>query len=157
MNNFFKKIFQKVMPTPKSKTYGTHGRIEIPSLFISLPLYDTHGNAQEIVDMKKAAAYIQWVKQAAIVDHSGQDGFERIAKAIPGQTLAYIEYKDGKIKERYICTKKQVGHIKTINGKNKIFDSNGKTPVSGGIVMYTCIGRSAPDVMDVWLTYWKKI
>ena len=157
MSNFLKKILQQIKPKPKAKIYGTHGRIEIPSLYVSLPLYDTHGNAQEVVDMKNAAAFIQWVKQAAIVDHSGQDGFERIAKAIPGSTLAYIEYNDGKVKERYVCTKKQIGHIRTENGKNKIYDADWKTPVSNGLVMYTCIKKSAANVMDVWLTYWKKI
>ena len=38
---------------PKQKTYGTHGRIEIPVLRISLPLYEAkNGNAQKIVDDK---------------------------------------------------------------------------------------------------------
>jgi len=40
MNNFITRIFKKPV-----KIYGTHGRIEIPSLRISIPLYNTNGNA----------------------------------------------------------------------------------------------------------------
>lgn len=150
MNNFITKIFKKPI-----KIYGTHGRIEIPSLRISIPLYNTNGNAQEIVDKKNSAAYIQWKNQAAIVDHSGQDGFERLAKAIPNSTIAYID-QNGK-REKYLCVKKQIGHIK-LGNKNQLVDANWKSADSNnGLVMYTCIKKSASDIMDVWLIYWKKI
>jgi len=132
------------------KKKGTHGRIEIPSLRIGVPLYNSNGNAQKIVDNKKSAVFLEWEDQIAIADHSGQDGFERLANAIPYQTLAYIDYKG---KEYYLCTKKQVGHI--VN--DRIYDSKWEHAKSGGLVIYTCIGKSAEDVMDAWLTYWKRI
>lgn len=141
---------------PKQKTYGTHGRIEIPALRISLPLYEAkNGNAQKIVDDKNSAAYINWRTQVAIVDHSGQDGFERLAKAQPGITIGYIDFQNRQ--EKILCVKKQVGHI-LLGEKNKLVDANWKQANSnGGIVMYTCIKKSAENVMDVWLTYWKKM
>ena len=132
------------------KKQGTHGRIEIPSLRIGVPLYNSNRNAQEIVDAKNSAVFLEWKDQVAIADHSGQDGFERLAKAIPYKTMACINYKG---KEYYLCTKKQVGHI--VN--SKIYDSNWQNVKSDGLVIYTCIGKSAEDVMDVWLTYWKRI
>ena len=157
MNKFFKKIVQYFKPAPPPKIYGTHGRIEIPSLSISLPLYEASTNAQKIVDDKNSAAFIKWLDQDVIVDHSGQDGFERLEKAIPKSTIAYVVYNNGKSTERYICTKKQIGHIKTVGGKNKLLDSQWQHPKSGCLLMYTCIKKSAPDVMDVWLIYWKRI
>ena len=154
MANLFKKLFNYFQP-PKQKLYGSHGRIEIPSLRISLPLYDAKNNAQQIVDTKNAAAFIKWSTQDVIVDHSGQDGFERLARAIPNSTTLYIEYIN-KPKETYICTQKQIGHIQ-IGTKNKLLDSKWKPPQSGGLILYTCIKQSSPTVMDVWLTYWKKL
>lgn len=132
------------------KKKGTHGRIEIPSLRIGVPLYDSNRNAQEIVDAKNSAVFLEWKNQVAIADHSGQDGFERLAKAIPYKTIACINYKS---KEYYLCTKKQVGHIVS----SKIYDFNWQNVKSDGLVIYTCIGKSAGDTMDVWLTYWKRI
>lgn len=121
-------------------------RVVIPALLISIPLYDAKGDAQKIVDAPRSAAFIRWNGQYAIADHSGQDGFERIAHAKPGKTIAYVKG------EKYVCTEKQVGHI--CNGK--MYDSKWGHASSGGLVMYTCIGKSREDVMDVWLTYWSK-
>lgn len=121
-------------------------RVVIPSLLISIPLYDAHGNAQQIVDAKHSAAFIRWNGQYAIADHSGQDGFQRIAHAKPGKTVAYVKG------DKYICTDKQIGHI----AGGKIYDNAGDPVRSGGLCMYTCIGETAPGVMAVWLTYWQK-
>ena len=155
--NIFKKIkayIQSFPPLPK--VYGTHGRIEIPNLKISLPLYDAKGDAQTIVDRKNAAAFIKWSNQDVIADHSGQDGFERLEFATPGNTLAFIVYNNGKPSETYICTQKQIGHI-LMGTKNKLVDAKNVPPQSNGLIMYTCIHESAINIMDVWLTYWKKI
>ena len=61
MNKFFKKIVQYFKPAPQPKIYGTHGRVEIPSLSISLPLYEASTDAQKIVDDKNSAAFIKWL------------------------------------------------------------------------------------------------
>ena len=121
-------------------------RVVIPALLISIPLYDANGEAQQIVDAPRSAAFIRWHGQDAIADHSGQDGFERIAHAKPGKTVAYVKG------EKYVCTEKQIGHI----ADGKIYDSKGERVRSGGLCMYTCIGETAPGVMAVWLTYWRK-
>lgn len=121
-------------------------RVVIPALLISIPLYDAKGNAQQIVDAPHSAAFIRWNGQDAIADHSGQDGFQRIAYARPGKTVAYVKG------EKYVCTEKQIGHI----ADGKIYDSKGERVRSGGLCMYTCIGETAPGVMSVWLTYWSK-
>ena len=121
-------------------------RVVIPALLISIPLYDADGDAQKIVDAPRSAAFIRWNGQDAIADHSGQDGFQRIAYARPGKTIAYVKG------EKYVCTEKQVGHI--FNGK--MYDRKWNHASSGGLVMYTCIGETEPGIMDVWLTYWQK-
>ena len=136
-----------------TKIYGDHGRIEIPDLKISLPLYKGNDNPQEVVDKKNAAAFLEWPDQNVIVDHTGQDGFERLASAVPLQTTAYIDF--GTKKEKYICTKKQIGHL-LLGDKNKIRDANYVFPKSPGLIIYTCKGLSQPNVMDIWLTYWKR-
>lgn len=120
-------------------------RVVIPALLISIPLYDANGDAQQIVDAPRSAAFIRWNGQDAIADHSGQNGFERIAHARPGKTIAFVKG------EKYICTEKQIGHI----ADGKIYDSKGERVKSGGLCMYTCIGETAPGVMAVWLTYWQ--
>ena len=125
----------------------SRSRVIIPSLFISIPLYDANGDAQQIVDAPRSAAFLRWHGQDAIADHSGQNGFQRISKAIPYKTTAYVKG------EKFLCTKKQIGHIR----QSKIFDSEWNHVKSDGLVMYTCIGKSAEDVMDVWLVYWKRI
>lgn len=125
----------------------SRNRVIIPSLFISIPVYESHGNAQLIVNAENSAAFIRWNGQNAVVDHSGQNGFQRISKAKPYKTTAYVRG------EKFLCTKKQIGHIR----QSKIFDSEWKPVKSDGLVMYTCIGKSADDVMDVWLVYWKRI
>lgn len=117
----------------------------IPALFICIRLYDANGDAQQIVDAPRSAAFLRWHGQNAIADHSGQNGFERIAYAKPGKTIAYVRG------EKYVCTEKQIG--RTENGK--IYDSEGERVRSGGLCMYTCIGETAPGVMAVWLTYWQ--
>lgn len=118
----------------------------IPALFICIRLHDANGDAQQIVDAPRSAAFIRWNGQDAIADHSGQNGFERIAHARPGKTIAFVKG------EKHICTDKQIGHI----SDGKIYDSKGERVSSGGLCMYTCIGETEPGVMAVWLTYWKK-
>ena len=144
---------------PKVKIYGTKGRVEIPDLHISVPLYDTSvGAAQQIVDNQNSAVYLHWPAQNAIADHASQANFSNLSNVIVGSTTMSIETPNNA--RYYRCVKSQVGHIKTTNGSNRIFDENWESPYiqnTGGICIYTCLGRSAPDIMDVRLTYWQPV
>ncbi len=154
-----RRLFQlRLEPSPEyaKKKYGTHGRLEIPELHISVPLYDAHdGNQQEIVDEPQSAVYMRWGQQGAIADHSNQDRFSNLNRVRPWHTIATIDRQSAK--EKFRCYRTQVGHIRTAEGANRIFDSGWKPVYAqnpGGLCIYTCIGRSAEDVMDVCLTYW---
>lgn len=144
---------------PKVKIYGSKGRLEIPALNISVPLYDTSiDSAQKLVDNQNSAAYLRWPAQNAIADHASQANFSNLSNVVVGTTTMSIETPNNATK--YRCVKSQVGHIKTANGSNTIFDENWESPYvqnAGGICIYTCLGRSAPDVMDIRLTYWQPV
>ena len=140
------------------KLYGDRGRLEIPDLDISVPLYDTYGkDSQKIVDTYNSAAYLHWGEQVAIADHASQANFIRLNQVREGITDAYIVNQGAR--EKYVCYQSQVGHIQTVNGKNQIYDAKWRsvfTQNTSGLTIYTCMQRSAPDVMDIRLTYWKK-
>jgi hypothetical protein len=124
-------------------------------LRISIPLNDAdNANSQYIVDRKDSAACMKAKNYMLIADHSGQDGFERLGNVVPHTTVAYINMQT--YKERYVCIRKQIGHI-IIGEKNKLVDANYNPISEYDLVMYTCIKRSAKNVMDVWLTYWKRL
>ena len=151
---------QQADPEPvKEIVYGTRGRIEIPELNISVPLNGTEsGGAQEVIDREDSAVYLIWPNNITIADHCHQANFSNLNKAIPGRTKAYIVTPDSK--KGYFCYKTQVGHIKIGATSNTLYDQNWEAVYEkngGGLTMYTCIERSAPDVMDVRLTYWKPI
>ena len=139
--------------------YGTYGRLEIPDLNISVPLYGVEsGSAQQVVDLEDSAAYLKWPEQITIVDHCQQGNFANLNKAIPGQTKAFIVEPD--LKKTYVCYQTQIGHIKIGTTSNVLFDKDW-IPVyksnAGGLTMYTCIEKSSQNVMDVRVTYWKPI
>lgn len=147
-------------PEPKVKVYGSQGRLEINELGISVPLYDTsRGDAQKLVDDVDSAAYLRWGTQVAVADHACQANFANLSRAVPGRTIAVIDRKTSQ--EQYMCYRTQVGHIRIIApGNNNIYDANWapvKTQNAGGLTIYTCMGKSAEDVMDIRLTYWKKV
>jgi hypothetical protein len=85
-----------------------------------------------------------------IMDHSGQDGFERLSKAVPYKTIAYLN------KDAYICINKQVGHI-YLGPPNRLVDENWQSIKYDSLILYTCLQKSAENIMDVQLTYWKKL
>ena len=148
-----------VSSATQMKVYGNQGRIEIPTLNISVPLYDTStGSAQQIIDNEHSAVYLRWGQQIAVADHTTSENFCNLAHAIEGRTVATIDRKTSK--QNYICSKKQIGHIKIGNGSNSIYDSKWQ-PVfpqnAGGLTTYTCISKSAEDVMDIWLIFWRPI
>ena len=141
------------------KKYGNAGRLEIPELSIGVALYDTRvGTAQQIVDNPESAVLLRWEAQKAIADHSSQSNFANLNRARPYGTVMYLDSKGG-ARERYLCVSSQVGHIKTDeHGTNSIYDGKWESPRvknKGGICIYTCIQRSAPNIMDIRLTYWR--
>lgn len=150
---------KKVTRMLSAKVYGTHGRLEIQELNISVPLYDARGLAsQRVVDNRNSAAFMRWQKQIAIADHCDQANFSNLNKVRAGSTTAVIDLRN--TQERFICVSSQVGHIRLAESGNRIFDRNwnpANTQNEGGLCIYTCIEKSAPDVMDVRLTFWRPI
>ena len=63
-------------------------------------------------------------------------------------------------KKQYRCVKSQIGHLRISNTGNRLFDENWVPAYDqnpNGLTMYTCMNKSAADVMDVRLTYWQPI
>lgn len=144
-------------PAPKVKVYGSHGRLEIPNLFISVPLYDALDAAdrQRVVDNPDSAVHFRLGVQDVIADHTGQANFQNLNLAKPGMT-ATIDRKTSKTVYRMVQS--QVGHIRISPLGNRLFDQDWvqvSTQNAGGLCIYTCMGKSAEDVMDVRLTYWQ--
>lgn len=148
-------------PVQRPKIYGSHGRLEIAELGISIPLYDATDSSgtQRIVDRQDSAAYIHWIKQDAIADHANQSNMANLNMAKAGRTIAVIDLGGEQL--AYRCVSSQVGHIRlSPDGKNRIFDANwnrANLQNEGGLCIYTCMHKSAEDIMDVRLTYWRPI
>ena len=156
----FKTERRPVLKTQSDpKVYGTHGRLEIPDLLIGVPLYDAKGSeSQAVVDKVNSAVYMHWPKQDAIADHASQANFSNLNMAKVDRTVAIIDY--GNREEKYHCVNSQVGHIRISPSGNRIFDENWNMAYfqnDGGLCIYTCMKKSADDVMDVRLTYWQPI
>ena len=144
-------------PAPKVKVYGSHGRLEIPGLFISVPLYDALDAAdrQRVVDNPDSAVHFRLGVQDVIADHAGQANFQNLNLARSGM-VATIDEREKKTS--YQFTQSQVGHIRISALGNRLFDQNWQQVAAqnaGGLCIYTCMGKSADDVMDVRLTYWQ--
>jgi len=143
------------------QNFGNHGRLEIPDLNISVPLYDGGGGtSQSIVDKVNSAAYMHWINQDAISDHASQANFANLQNAQPGITKAFIVFPAQA--EHYICVSNQIGHLKDMGeGKGRrVYDANWKCVYyenTGGLCIYTCRQMSADDVMDITLTYWQPV
>jgi len=147
----------KVPSIPKK--YGTHGRLEIQELSISVPVYDHHGgDKQQIVDDENSAVFMDWGTQQCIADHNHQNNFSNLNRVRVGKTIAILDLQTKK--NVYRCSMSQVGHIRLSDSGNRLFDSNWE-PVypqnAGGLCIYTCIKRVSPDTIDVRLTYWRPV
>lgn len=132
--------------------------LTIPSLWIFVPLFERKaGNGQDIVDRADSAVFFCWDDLTIIVDHSHQNNFSNLNKAIPGRTKLYIYSKGTK---RYICDKTEVGHLKLINGHNMLYDKDWQSVYHqqlDGLIVYTCIKRVRADVIDIRLTHWREV
>lgn len=127
-----------------NKKMGTAGRLEIPSVGVSVPLYS--GMSQSIVDAKNSAAYFTYGCQKVIADHNYQ-GFSAIRNCKPGTTATIYTSKGQTV---YKCVKvttgKNTGEIVDAEGNN-IYSYN-----SGGLCMYTCADKGKINVI---VTYWQ--
>lgn len=146
-------------PVQRPLVYGTHGRLEIRSLFITVPLYDagTGAEKQKVVDDPNSAVFFHLGMQDVIADHACQANFQNLNMAKPGMT-AVIDQKETKTTYRMVQT--QVGHIRMTPLGNRLYDQNWNAvglQNEGGLCIYTCMGQSADDVMDVRLTYWQPV
>lgn len=141
----------------------TIDKIMIPELAINVPVYwkKEGTNGQDIVDAPNSAVIFKWTKSCdlkVIADHSSQSNFRNLNRAKVNETEAYLDLDKRRIKHR--CIVSEVGHIKTVNGRNFLFGEDWLSIYPkhhDGICIYTCIKRSAPDVMDVRLTFWKEV
>ena len=131
------------------------GALLIPDLRIAVPLYEGE-DTQEIVDAPDSAVIFRLGVQECIADHCHQEGFERLAEAVPDRTGAWVSTDEGV--RKYVCTASQIGRIVTIDGGRYLRDSEGR-PVSrqnaGGLCIYTCTGKTAEEITYVRLTYWQ--
>lgn len=111
------------------------------------------GNRQEVIDRPNRAALWTWGKLTVIADHNYQ-GFYKINRAVVGKTRAYLGLRG------YICDVSEIGYILTTDEGNRLFRADGR-PVNkawaGGLCLYTCITKTAPDTTRVRLTHWREI
>lgn len=138
-----------------SDTMGTHGRFQVPDLGIDAALYDSEGNAQEIVDASDSAVYMDGGRaEGAVSDHNSTDGgFCWLRWAVPNKTIAKIVYADG-TEEQWICRHKYYDctlmdgslYIGTGQATKDIYD--------GGIWTFTCLGKGGIHQLGVW---WERI
>ena len=159
MKRLFSKTIVSEDPVP-DKMLGSYGRLEIPDLSISVPLYSAEGkDAQKIVDATNSAAIFGLGKQTVIADHVHQSNFQNLIRVQPGKTKAFVRTTDGK-KQSYICILSQLGHIQKSEVGNRLYDWEG-TPArdknENGLTIYTCLGPSVDDIQKVTITYWKKV
>lgn len=137
-------------------------KLFIPSLFIFVKLTPVPSSnlAQSVVDKWNSAAIWKWNNLTLIADHSTQANFENLRKAVPGKTKLYILDKKNR---KFVCDKTEVGHIVGFcpDGTGGVLrDEKGRSVFYSnldGLMIYTCIRKSAIDVMDVRLTHWKEV
>ena len=134
-------------------TYGTAGRIEIPSAGIGVPLNFARleiDDVQRIVDAPDSAAYF-WFKETfpVIADHNNQ-GFANLHNVRKGD-IAVASSADGR-SGKYVCNCVCYG---TNTGKD-ILDNEGFSiagTVTADLIMYTC----CDGWQNILLTYWKAV
>ena len=131
------------------------GALLIPDLRIAVPLFEGE-NLQEIVDAQDSAAWFRLGVQDCIADHCHQEGFERLAQAVPDRTKAWVSSDEGL--QKYICVRAEIGRLVATERGHFLRDSEGR-PVykqnAGGLCIYTCTGKAAEEITYVRLTYWQ--
>ena len=141
------------------RTYGDVGRLDIPSLNISVAVSSVKdNNQQDLVDADDTAAYLHWYTQDVIVDHRSQ-AFYELPEAVPEKTMAYL--LNPGCSRAFLCVYTGTGLIRYgADHSATIVDDEGRSVLStnkGGICMYTCNGQREGDELEVTLTYWKPV
>lgn len=145
IHRFSERIYVEKM---EPATYGTAGRLIIPSLGINVACYYSDFDyCQVVTDMEDSAAYLTCDGTDFIADHRNQ-GFDGLYNAVAG-TMAYLKYADGTIKElvcQEVCS----------NGYSDdydIYDSSNCMSYYRGypLFMYTCNPTGWPSIT---ITYW---
>lgn len=134
-------------------SYGTFGRLDIPSIGIGVALNYVDlrdGTAQSVVDAYDSAAYFFWHDcKYVIADHNNQ-GFANLRNAQVG-SYAQISKADGYV-DTYICTRV------CTDGRNTQYDLLDEYGISADsfenccLLMYTC----NQDWEHITLTFWEK-
>ena len=121
------------------------GWLEIPDISISVRLYDASDldddARQAVTDAEDAAAWIDEsdkseILQPLVADHTEQ-GFVRLEKAVPGQTLAFVQKADG-TSRLYRCLRNIMGR----NDGTELTDGDGQKIMQenlDGFTTYTCL------------------
>ena len=133
--------------------------LKIPTLAIKVPVYDrVSGSGQDIIDRTDSAVRFKQGPLTIICDHCDQANFTRLNAAVPEHTRAFIINGFFK-RERYICTGSEIGHIIISEAGNRLYDSQWRHvyQTHKGLCIYTCMRKSADDVMDVRLTFWERL
>lgn len=139
---------------PQTETvYGTAGRLNIPSVGISVPINFVRlaiDDAQQVVDAPDSAAYF-WFKDVmpVIADHNNQS-FSTLHRVKKGD-VAFVASADGGV-GKYVCNCVCYG----TNTGTDILDNEGfsiANTVTASLIMYTC----CDNWQNVLLTYWKAV
>ena len=146
-------ITTEVVITEPPLSYGTFGRLDIPSIGIGVALNYVDlrdGTAQSVVDAYDSAAYFFWHDcKYVIADHNNQ-GFANLRNAQVG-SYAQISNADGYV-DTYICTRV------CTDGRNTQYDLldeygiSADSSVNCSLLMYTC----NQDWEHITLTFWEK-
>lgn len=146
-------ITTEVVITEPPLSYGTFGRLDIPSIGIGVALNYVDlrdGTAQSVVDAYDSAAYFFWHDcKYVIADHNNQ-GFANLRNAQVG-SYAQISKADGYV-DTYICTRV------CTDGRNTQYDLldeygiSADSSVNCSLLMYTC----NQNWEHITLTFWEK-
>lgn len=125
---------------------GMYGRLSIPSVGVNVALFwpQSDADAVAIVDAPDSADIYYNNGGTTIGDHSNQ-GFVKIANAVPGSTMAYIVTPNGTL--AYRCSGITKGH----NDGYLFWDEAGNLFQYPNLIMYTC--RTA-DWHNIWIVTW---
>ncbi len=143
----------EIVETEPPLSYGTAGRLDIPSVGIGVALNYApleEGNAQAVVDREDSAAYFLWHDcKDVIADHNYQS-FQVLPKVQAGD-IAVVSTEDGYADE-YVCVR--VCHD-GFNTGNDLLDEN-RTSIeysdNSRFVMYTC----NQDWQHITIVFWEK-
>lgn len=148
-------VRSRINPCYGSSAMGTHGRFQIPDLGIDVALYDSNGNAQEIVDALDSAVFHAYgTSDGYIGDHCSEDGgFCWLRWAVEGKTIAKIVYADGSTEE-WICRHKYWDCLLHDGCLNIGTGQNPKDIYDGGIWTFTCLDKTGIHQIGIW---WERV